>query len=476
VVRATASADLRYVAYISYATNVVRGQVDGNVAPDVFFTDRVTGTTTLVSHAAGSSTMTANAASGNYGDIYLSANGKWLLFGSAATNLVAGETDDNGQNDVFLDRTGTGTVTLVSHAASHPLDATDGFNIARGITPDGSDTNGGSDVFTYERQSGDVALISHIPGSAATAGNHDSFTGQVSADGREVVFSSVATDLVAGFTTSSFRQGIFYQDRASGSTTLVTHAAGSTAAMPNNDCDCMQDAVSPDGSVVLFQSYATNLVAGQVEPFRANELFMWHRASDATTLVSHAAGHPKVAANSTSGNARFSADGSTFTFQSAASDLVTGETSGGGTFNIFLGDRSNGRLELVSHAAGSTTTTLNGSSDLGGVLSADGSYVVFASLATDVVPGQVDTSTSTCPTCAPGTYDVFLWERATGAQRLLTHIPSSDVVTANGDGAPIAVSEDGTLVVFASTATNLTAGQSDSNGGPDIFVSQLPQG
>ncbi|MDQ1428103.1 MAG: hypothetical protein QOK39_1579, partial [Acidimicrobiaceae bacterium] len=121
VVRATASADLRYVAYISYATNVVRGQVDGNVAPDVFFTDRATGTTTLVSHAAGSSTMTANAASGNYGDIYLSANGKWLLFGSAATNLVAGETDDNGQNDVFLDRTGTGTVTLVSHAAAHSL-------------------------------------------------------------------------------------------------------------------------------------------------------------------------------------------------------------------------------------------------------------------------------------------------------------------------------------------------------------------
>ena len=143
------SADGRYLAFLSRATDLVTGQTDTNGGPDVFLFDRMAGTVTLVSHAAGAP---ATAGSGASDRLALSADGTHLAFASQATNLVAGQTE----------------------------------------------ANGGSDVFLFERNLGSVTLASRSAASATTTGNGPSgqlFFPRISADGRVLAFDSGADDL-----------------------------------------------------------------------------------------------------------------------------------------------------------------------------------------------------------------------------------------------------------------------------------------
>jgi Tol biopolymer transport system component len=112
------SADGRYIVFLSDALNLVPGQVDDNLSYDVFLHDQVAGTTTLVTHAAGSP-----ARAGHPGDFVfsrdarISADGRYIAFTSPAADLIPGGTDTNRASDVFLYDQVTGTTTLVSHVA-----------------------------------------------------------------------------------------------------------------------------------------------------------------------------------------------------------------------------------------------------------------------------------------------------------------------------------------------------------------------
>ncbi len=121
-----------------------------------------------------------------------------------------------------------------------------------------------------------------------------------------------------------------------------------------------------------------------------------------------------------------------------------------------------GQNILVSHTPVGPATTPIGASDSPSV-SANGAFEVFRSTATNLVAGQSD---------ANGDYDVFLFERATGAVTLVSHTPASATTTANGASDGTSISGDGAFVVFASNATDLVAGQSDANGAFDVFLYQ----
>jgi hypothetical protein len=99
------SADGRYVTFISYATNLVSG--DTNNAPDVFVRDRLTGETTRAS-------VNSSGTEGNYFSVgsTISGDGRYVAFGSAATNLVPGDTNDI--DDVFVHDNVLGETTRVS--------------------------------------------------------------------------------------------------------------------------------------------------------------------------------------------------------------------------------------------------------------------------------------------------------------------------------------------------------------------------
>src|SRR5438132_6325767 len=223
------SADGRFVAFDSAATERVAG--DTNVASDVLVHDRQTGTTERVSVA--SDGTQGNGSSGLLSFAFppaLSADGRFVAFVSFAANLVAGDT--NGATDVFVHDRQTGTTERVSVASDGTQG--DGTSSSSALSADGrfvayhsaattlvaGDTNGATDVFVHDRQTGTTERVSVASGG--TQGNGISAAPALSGDGRFVAFHSTATNLVAGDTNGA--PDVFVHDRQAGTTERVSVA------------------------------------------------------------------------------------------------------------------------------------------------------------------------------------------------------------------------------------------------------------
>src|SRR5262249_15578519 len=111
-----------------------------------------------------------------------------------------------------------------------------------------------------------------------------------SADGRYVVFSSRAENLTPDQPHALQSGNIFLFDRIAGTTTLVSHRAGDQAAVASGGSE--SPTISADGRFVVYASLATNLVGGQAEPLGrpvAEDVFLYDRLTGLNTLISHAA-------------------------------------------------------------------------------------------------------------------------------------------------------------------------------------------
>ena len=194
----------------------------------------------------------------------ISADGRYVAFGSGAGNLVPGDT--NGWDDVFVRDRQTGATERVSVSSTGTQ--ANGISLVSVISADGryvaffsdadnlvtGDTNGTADVFVHDLQTGLTERVS--VSSAGAQGNGESYGPAISADGRYVAFFSLSIDLVTGDTNDV--ADIFVHDRVSGVTERVT--VDSSEAQANDfSWDC---AISADGRHVAFQSSAGNLVAG----------------------------------------------------------------------------------------------------------------------------------------------------------------------------------------------------------------------
>ncbi len=376
--------DGRYIAFSSWASNVVPG--DTNNGFDVFLHDRLTGTIERVT-VDSSGNEGGNPASGA-STVSLSSDGRYVAFDSEYPNLVPG------------------------------------------------DTNAMPDVFVRDRVVGVTQRVS--VSSSGAQGNERSFTPSMSADGRYVVFDSRASNLVAGDTNGV--GDIFLRDRQMGVTSAVTQAnGGSYGAL-----------MSPDGRYVTFSSSAANLTPGDTNA--VVDTFIKDLQTGLVERVS-------VASNGTQGNGASesrgtSADGRFVVFASLASNLVSGDTNG--VADIFVRDRVTGTTERVSV----DSNGIQGNSAVGFYfhevsMSSDGRFITFSSDATNLVPGDTN-----------GVRDVFVRDRQTG----ITERVSLDSTEAQGNGVSdhTAISADGRYVAFASTATNLVP--ADTNNMKDVFV------
>ncbi|MBZ0320242.1 MAG: hypothetical protein K8L91_27770, partial [Anaerolineae bacterium] len=200
------SSNGRYVTFRSNATNLVAGDTNGS--SDVFVHDRQTGQTTRVSVATGG----AQATGGSSYEPDLSADGRYVTFNSDATNLVVGDT--NAQRDVFVHDRQTGQTTRVS-VTTGGAQAT-GSSYDQAISADGryivfysaatnlvtGDTNGFEDVFVHDRQTATTTRVSLAAGGTQGTGGW-SQAPTISADGRYVAFDSSATNLVPGDTNNT---------------------------------------------------------------------------------------------------------------------------------------------------------------------------------------------------------------------------------------------------------------------------------
>jgi len=254
------SGDGRYVAFGSGASNLISGDTSG--LWDVFVHDRQTGATERVSvDSAG------NQASGTYpGSLgpAISSDGRYVAFESRATNLVPDDT--NGTQDVFVHDRQTGITERVS--VDNTGNQGDGWSQRSAISADGryvafmsmasnlvpDDTNGGDDIFVHDRQTGITERVS--VDSSGNQGNDGSFSPAVSGDGRYVAFESRASNLVP--CDANGDGDVFVHDRQAGGTErLSVDSAGS-----QGDYQSLWPAISADGRYVAFMSGASNLVPG----------------------------------------------------------------------------------------------------------------------------------------------------------------------------------------------------------------------
>jgi Tol biopolymer transport system component len=441
-VPAATSADGRWVVFTSHAVDLVAGQVDVNKLSEVFLHDRLTGATTLVSHVPGAPTTTGV---GFATDPVISADGAFVAFRQ--------HTDwrsDDGRDDVYLYERATGALTLVQeglgYLSTQPVINGNGAFVA---------FVNGAHVYLWERATGVVTLVSHAAGAPLTGANGVSERPVISADGTVVAFVSRATNLVAGTDTNG-ASDVFLYRRATGTVTLVSHVPGFPGTTGNGASD--GPVISADDGYIAFRSQATNLVPG-TDLNGTSDVFLYARVTGTVTLVSHVPGVPGVTGNGASFNPVISADGTGVAFVSDATDLVAG-TDANGASDVFLYDRTTAAVTLVSHVPGAPGITGNARSREP-VVSADGVVVAFESDASNLVVGT-DTNGARQRT------DVFVHDRSTGVVTLVSHARGAPDTTGDTISFGPVISADGTVVLFASLATNLVA--SDFNDYADVFA------
>lgn len=247
------SADGRYVAFTSFAANLVAG--DANGVEDVFVRDRVAGTTELVSLDSSG----AQADGGTYCSS-MSADGRYVVIYGSASNLVASDT--NVSVDVFVRDRLSGTTERVSVDSSGVQG--DANSDGGKISPDGryvvfrshasnlvpGDTNGKADVFLRDRSTGTTERLSVA--SDGTQADDGSSRVELTPDGRFAAFQSEASNLVAGDTNGS--SDIFVRDRLLGTTERVSLRANGAEA--SADSGIQEISISTDGRYVAFDSQA----------------------------------------------------------------------------------------------------------------------------------------------------------------------------------------------------------------------------
>ena len=315
------SADGRLVAFVSEAWNLVSG--DDNGTSDVFVRDLVSGTTARASVGPGGAD--ADGASANP---CFSADGRYLVFESRASNLVAG--DSNGEHDVFLRDLAAGTIERVSLTAGGgqalggsrmPAVSSDGrwvafASAAANLTSAPEDTNACWDVFVRDRVAGTTVRASLT--SSATQATGTSSAPVISADGRFVAFESTADDLVPA--DSNGRCDIFVRDLIMGTTSRISVGAG---GFQGNGAST-HPSISGDGRFVAFVSKAANLVADDTNG--EQDVFVHDRQTATTTR--HNLGSSGLQAQRKSLWVALSQDGRFLAFPSADEVLVPGDSNG----------------------------------------------------------------------------------------------------------------------------------------------------
>jgi Tol biopolymer transport system component len=398
------SADGRYVAFTSWASNLHPHDGDGNT--DVFVRDMVEGTVTLVSRASGADgAKAAGDNSGFFTNIStapaISADGRYVAFQSRASNLHP--DDGDATLDVFVRDLEANTTTLVSRAggadgdkASGPVwggsgraaISADGRYVAfqswaSNLHPDDGDTTPAPDVFVRDLREDTTTLVSRASGADGEKGDNQSGEPAISADGRYVAFDSGASNLHPDYGDTI--QDVFVRDLETNTTTLVSRATGATG--DKGDSTSEYAAISADGRFVAFSSDATNLHPDDADT--NYDVFVRDLEAHTTTLVNRAASETGAKGDGEAFHPVISADGRFVAFESDATNLHPDDTDD--PTDILVRDLKAHTTTLVSRATGADGEKGNDSA-VSPAISADGRFVAFESGATNLYPDNGDTN------------------------------------------------------------------------------------
>ncbi|MGB0952058.1 MAG: TolB family protein [Planctomycetota bacterium] len=328
-IRPEISSNGQFIVFRSDATNLVAN--DTNALTDIFVHDRIHGITTRVS--VDSNGVESNGASTTCD---ISGDGRYVVFQSAGSNLVAADT--NGEDDIFLHDRQTGTTTRVSvdslgvegdSFSKEAVISTDGSTIAftsRASNLVANDTNTQIDAFVHERVTGQTMRVSLKSGGAQAFGNSEH--PGLSADGSVVVFTSDSLSIVPGGRNGV--EDVYTHDRNTAITKRVSVNSQGVAGVFWS----WKGTISDDGRYVAFESYATDLVTRDTNLMA--DVFLHDRTLEMTTNLSFS--RSATQGNRGSANPSISSDGSIVIFDDFSANLDAGDTNG--VTDIFINDRN----------------------------------------------------------------------------------------------------------------------------------------
>lgn len=380
----------------------------------------------------------------------VSADGRYALFTSTASNLIPGGAtgwhlyvrDLPRCTTELVDATVTGGVPAMGIGGETYLSANGRYaafsSNATDLLPGG--TNGVSNVFLRDLRTRTTELISVTPDGGAA--NSASWPAGVSASGRHVLFVSAASNLLPDGPPPNARN-VYLRDRELGSTRLVA------TVPPNSMAPGWYPSLSPDGRFSLVDLVPA-APAGESR-------WLTHLVNN-KTLGSDLVSVPVAGdwPNSSTYGAGVSSSGRFVLVNSGASDLVAGDTNGAS--DVFVRDMSAGTTARISV---SDTGAQVGGGSSGAGLSRDGRYATFWSRAGEFVAGDTN-----------GVDDVFLRDTLAGTTTRVS--VAGDGGQANAGSTNPKIGADGRFVLFWSYASNLVPG--DTNGVPDAFLRDLLTG
>jgi uncharacterized repeat protein (TIGR01451 family) len=394
---------------------------------------------------------------GDYGD--MTPDGRFVVFASAASNLVAGDT--NGVGDVFVRDRRTGVTERVSVGPRGVEGNGDsnflGLSTAPAISDNGryvafksdasnlvkGDRNQGTDVFVRDRAAGTTERISGDGGGDNPG---------ISPDGNFVAFETFDFD-------GDFARDIYLRDRSTGAIERISVSHdGSEVFSPSEDPVV---ANAPNGRpIVAFASGAPNLV-----PSDGINIDVFVRdlsgPSPTTELVSVSSDEQPAGEFDTSRNPAITGDGRFVAFQSDAQNF-TAEPQTAFFTDVFVRDRQAGTTVLASpNGAGGEASGQSEDPEI----SADGRFVAFASFASDLIAGTTDPDGELVR-------DAFVRDLTAGSTEMVSVNGAHEDATRDGNDDDVGagpVSADGLVVLMGTQADNLFAG--DDNGVNDVYVS-----
>jgi Tol biopolymer transport system component len=398
------SGDGRFVAYLSYATNVVP-KFPANASAQLFLRDMPGGTNVWISRT------TNGVGAAAVSTPILSRNGAYLAF---LSSKISGQGTTSPDTYLYVYATGSGELTEVQPATEFALSA-DGGWIAY---------ISGNSIYLYETATKSKTQLFQ-PGDPI---NDVSSNPAISEDGNTILFTSTSTNIVSGPSGETYQ--LFRYDRASKQFAFLSPNLSGTSG---ND-DVLFPVLSGDGRAAGFWSYATDLVANDDK--RANDVFIVG-TSGTNTLILASTPDPRVISGtaygeSTIASRAISADGRFVAFTSEATDLVPNDNNSAA--DVFLRDLRTGVTKLVSVSPDAVHPLPTLSRFL--ALSADGGTVAFVS------SNLLGTNR---------TQSIFAYDTASGTNTVATVLPDGTTSQGTSQGA---MSADGRYLAFSAKLPN----------------------
>ncbi len=365
---AVLSDNARYVAFESDATNV---GADTNGHRDIFIKDRFNGNLRNI---------TAGGTGGDSFGASISRNGRYVAFLSTATSLVAGTTA--GRQHAYVYDRNTNNISLVS-ADDLGVEADADITSVK-ISGNGNafvfttaatnlvagDTNAVSDAFVKQRVSGAVERVSIS--TAGIEGNGAVEAANISDNGRRVVFTSRATNLNA--TDTNTNRDVYYHDR---NTDITRHVSISTAGTGSNgDASLDSLGISNNGQRILFASEADNLSVNDVNG-TTKDIFVrvGAGAGGVINIVSHAQGSAN-SANGASANASITRNGRRVVFSSDATNMIGNDTNG--RTDVYTYNVNNQNIYRISNSDNDDLPPNVNAASLNPFISTNGNFVSYS--------------------------------------------------------------------------------------------------